>query len=173
MKIKFVLLVVLGFAMGSYADCSKDEILKLLDKGYSKSEVDGICGESEKKKALKWITPSKSVCVGNGGKIVDGSCEAKWSDAKKTCNVSGGKLATKSEFIKVIIDCGGKINTNNLSNSFYYSCFKNKGFISNHYWSSSPSSVNHEHALTVNLENANWTHANKALNRYVRCINID
>ena len=33
--------------MGSYANCNKDEIIKLLDKGYSKVEVDKICEEEK------------------------------------------------------------------------------------------------------------------------------
>jgi hypothetical protein len=94
MKLKFVLvpLVVLGFAVGSYADCSKDEIMKLLDKGYSKSEVDGVCGKSAKKTDLVWGKPNSKTCIANGGKMSEGVCTSTWSVANNICSVLNGQL---------------------------------------------------------------------------------
>jgi len=144
MKLKFVLvpLTVLGFIVGSYADCNKDEVLKLLDKGYSKSEVDGLCGKSDKKKS-KWIIPNKSMCVANGGKMRNGVCGAEWSTAKKLCHNIGGELASRADLEKVMKSCGAKLGVNqefmdeNKNNSSYQSCIRNKGFISTiSYWTS-------------------------------------
>ena len=144
MKLKFLLvpLAVLGLAVGSYADCSKDEILKLIDKGFSKSEIKGICNKSESKpKGLSWVTPSDKTCKANGGKIdEDGICEAKWMEAKDICRASGGRLPDRYELKQVIVDCGGTVDDsiNNKANSAYQSCYKRKGFSSsNGYWSSS------------------------------------
>jgi len=140
MKLKFVLvpLAVLGFAVGSYADCSKDEILKLIDKGFTKTEIKGICEKSEKKTSLKWITPSKKTCNSYGAKIEDGVCTANWLTAKDICSASSGRLPSVYELKKVVVDCGGTINDtdNNQKNSLYYDCYKQEGFTSGNYWSS-------------------------------------
>jgi len=142
MKFILVPLAVLGLAVGSYADCSKDETLKLIDKGFSKSEINGICNKSESKpKGLIWVTPSDRVCKANGGKIdKHGICDAHWMEAKDICRASGGRLPDRYELKKVIVDCGGTVDdyTNNKANSAYQSCYKRKGFSSSYdYWSSS------------------------------------
>ena len=145
MKLKFVLipLVVLGLVVVSYADCSKNEIMKLIDKGYTKSEINGICGKSEpKKRKSKWITPTQKVCKANGGKMKGYICQATWSNAKDICRASGGRLATIDELKKVVTDCGGTIDdNNNKADAIYQDCFKEKGFSSDYhsYWSSTTS----------------------------------
>jgi len=168
MKLKFVLipLVILGLSVGSYADCSKDEVLKLLDKGYSKSEVDGICG---KKSQSKWITPSKSVCVANGGKISKGICEASWSNAKEVCHASSGRLPSSKELEKVVTDCGVNIDDskNNIKDSSYQSCYQGEGFSPYYYWSSITDNSN---ALMINFYTSIGAFTTKKSRHYVRCI---
>ena len=133
-------LAVLGLAVGSYADCSKNEIFKLLDKGYSKTEVDGICNKS--KSSLKWITPTQEICKANGGKMDRSKCKSNWENAKKICKVSGGILPTVEIFRQVVRDCTGvyypKNNIEwekNVNNSFYQNCYKKRGLSSDYFWS--------------------------------------
>ncbi|CAA6813843.1 MAG: Unknown protein [uncultured Sulfurovum sp.] len=83
MKLKFVLVpvMILGLSIGSYAE------------------------------ETKWITSSKKVCVGYGGKINnEGVCKAKWLDAEDICRASGGRLPSRYELKKVLVDCGGIID---------------------------------------------------------------
>ena len=50
MKFKIILvLMLLGTTMESYADCSKNEVIKLLDNKYSKQEINRICNNPIKK----------------------------------------------------------------------------------------------------------------------------
>ena len=177
MKLKFMLglLAVLGLAVGSYADCSKDEILKLIDKGFSKSEIKGICNKSESKpKGLSWVTPSDKTCKANGGKIdEDGICEAKWMEAKDICRASDGRLPDRYELKKVIVDCGGIANDydNNKANSAYQSCYKRKGFSSsNNYWSSSTFKGYEYAAWVIYFGNGDVGGDSKDYNDYVRCV---
>ena len=163
-------LAVLGFVVGSYADCSKDEIFKLLDKGYSKAEVDGICGKSKKKSSSKWITPTNSVCKSNGGNInKDNVCEANWRNAKNICSVNGGRLATYNELKKVILDCGGIINDN--KNIRYKSCFEKKGFVANNdYWSSTTDALYNSSAWGLFFYGGGDLRDSKTTNSSVICI---
>jgi len=180
MKLKFLLvpLAVLGLAVGSYASCSKDEILKLIDKGFSKSEIKGICGKSESKpKGLSWITPSDKTCKANGGKIDgNGICEAHWMEAKDICRASGGRLPDRYELKKVIVDCGGTANDfdNNKANSAYKSCYKRKGFSSSYYyWSSSTFLGDENDAWIVYFHNGDVYKGHKDTNYYVRCVRME
>ena len=181
MKLKFVLvlLVVLGFAVGCYADCSKDEILKLIDKGFTKTEINGICGKSEpKKKKSKWITPSDSVCKSNGGNVDSYSgCFANWKNAKKICYASGGRLPTIDELKKVVTDCGGEMKDNNYAeykrnrnNSSYQSCYKEKGFFDD-YWSASfPANQTYDGAWNLYFTDGSVDYNLKSDNYLVRCV---
>jgi len=149
MKFKFVLvpLVVFGLVVGVYADCNKEEVFKLIDKGFSKADIDTLCETSEiKEEKSKWITPTQKVCEANGGKVDndEGICEATWDEAKDICLDSGGKLPSKYELSEIIDDCGGQydiFNQNdyhNDDNPSYQACYKEKGFSgSSSYWSSS------------------------------------
>ena len=175
MKLKFVLvaLMVLGFAVASYADCNKNEIMKLIDKGYSKTEINGICGKSEaKKKKSKWISPTQKVCKANGGKMDGYTCKANWSDAKDICRASGGRLSTIDELKKVLTDCGGTIdNDNNKADSVYQDCYKKKGFSdSSNYWSSTSFVDREDVAWFVYFNDGYVNGTHKDSNYYVRCV---
>jgi len=91
----------------------------------------------------KWLKPSDGVCKANGGKLYKGVCQANWENAKKICSASGGKLPSRADLKKVVVDCGGIVNSNffgkdaekNRKNSSYQSCYKQKGFSDNDwYW---------------------------------------
>jgi len=96
----------------------------------------------------KWIVSTNSICKANGGKIYKGVCQANWKNAKKICSTSGGRLPTRSELRKVVVDCGGLFTTygdkdwdsltdKNIANKSYQSCYKQKGFRDNDwYWTS-------------------------------------
>jgi len=184
MKLKFMLvpLAVLGFVVGSYADCSKDEILKFLDKGYSKTEVDGICGKNEsKKEELTWITPSDKICKANGGEIGKHGCKAEWLKAEDICHASGGELPTIEELKKLVADCGG-INTTyddkdwysvtdkNIANKSYQACYKEKGLSPNLYWSSSTIKGYEYNAWVLFFYYGGVYGYNKGHNHYVSCV---
>ena len=82
----------------------------------------------------KWITPTDK--------------KVTWQKAKEICREHGARLPTIEELKRVVRDCGG-INTTygednnwgtiadkNIANKSYQSCYKQKGFTSNSYWSS-------------------------------------
>ncbi len=107
----------------------------------------------------KWIIPSHSICKrkgginDKGGRIYNNGCMVfRFSDAKAICAASGGSLPSIDMLKKEVTDCGGYVadilnrkagnffanlskNRNNLN---YYSCYRQKGFISSSpYWSKS------------------------------------
>ena len=143
MKLKFILVssMLFGFAVVSYADCSKNEILKLVDKGFSKTEINEICKKSEsKKEELTWVTPTNKICRANGGRITKGVCEASWKEAKKICSASNGRLATVDELEERVNYCeiNGADWQKYRGSEPYKKCFKSIGFSwSKGYWSSS------------------------------------
>ncbi len=150
-----VLFMLFLFNSSAGAECSKNEVLKLIDKGFLKTEISSICGISKETTAPtreedKWVTPENSICRNNGGKISYDICTANWYNAKKICNVSGGRLPDLSELKKLVGDCGGVIdmgkqNSDNLS---YRKCILRKGFLDYTYWSST---LYFDYARTVNL----------------------
>ena len=154
MKLKFVLvpLIILGFSMGSYADGSKDE-------------------------KSKWITPTQKVCNTNGGKMDGDTCTANWSDAKNICSASGGRLPSIDELKKIVTDCGGEIEDDNeaewmrnQNNSSYQSCYKEKGFTSDGYWSSLIYSSYIGPAWFIVFNNGHTDFYFKSTNFGVRCM---
>ena len=174
MKLKFLLvaLVVFGFSVGSHADCTKDEIMNMMNKGISSSIINTTCG---KKNESKWITPSKSVCISNGGKMKHGVCRAKWSNAKDICSVSNARLPTRYELEKVIVDCRGIIRDfeSNKKNTSYQSCYMRKGFFSSHgNWSSTLYASDFSNAWLVNFYNGNVARSSKMNNFSVRCVMV-
>ena len=191
MKLKFslVLLVIFGFVVGSYASCSKDEFIKFIDKGYSKTEIDVICGKSEntetkekKKEVFKWISQSatNNVCKSNGGEIKNEICEAEWSDAKKICSASGGRLPSVDELKRVVRDCGGEIANDigaiwdkNAYNSSYQSCYKNKRFSSTYYWSTTSNVSDTNNAWYVHFYNGDSNNYAKSNINAVRCVGVE
>ena len=180
MKLKFVLvpLAVLGFAVGSYADCSKDKVTKLIDKGFTKKEIKGICEKSEsKKEKSKWITPSNSVCRSHGGKVKSDDCYANWENAKEICSASGGSLPSVEVLEKVVTDCGGEMKDEdkaeakrNNNNSNYQSCYQEKGFTSDDYWSSTTLASDTSYALDVDFGYGYTDYYSKSYNNPVRCV---
>ena len=179
MKLKLILvpLAVFGLVGVSYANCSKDEIIKLIDKGYFKTEINRICGKSKsksksKQETSKWINPTQKVCNANGGKISYGDCKADWSNAKAICQASGGRLATLDEFKKVITDCNGTLGDfySNLKNSAYHNCLDKKDF-SSKYWSSTDNGPKNNPAWGAWVFGGNeMTGYGKSQEFYVRCM---
>jgi hypothetical protein len=178
-KIKLALagLSLALFTSSAYAECSKSEVMKLIDKGFSKTEISSICGIAQKastakRKTSKWITPKNTTCRSKGGKLYKGVCEANWQNAKAICRASGGRLPQISELKKVITDCGGAVNADeeNRGDPNYQSCYKRKGFISSNYWSSSTYASYTNNAWYVYFYNG-YTDSNyKDYSLYVRCV---
>jgi hypothetical protein len=181
-KLKITLLLTALLSTYSYATCTKQEVMKLIDKGFSKTEINSICDIQAKsttraKPKNKWITPSNSTCRSKGGKLHKGVCEAKWQQAKNICRASGGRLPSKNELVQVIAECGGNTSNNNSAHTEnkedpnYQSCYKRKGFgTSNIYWSSTTFAGYSRHAWLINFNNGNQDNDNKSSSRYVRCV---
>ena len=171
MKLKFVLvpLAVLGLAVGSYADDSENGISKFIDKLFSTTKINGISDKRESK--LSWVNPSRKTCISYGGKIRDGECSIKWVQVKDICSASSARLPTIYEFRKVIVDCGGVVN--DYDNSFYQSCYKQKGFTSNGYWSSTTDVSDTSDAWFVLFSNGSDYWYNKTNELRVRCVRIE
>ncbi|CAA6804548.1 MAG: Unknown protein [uncultured Sulfurovum sp.] len=62
---KYLVILVL-LTIYSNAQCTKNEILKLSDVGFSKDEIINIC--SSNIRFTSWITPLNSTCRNDGGK---------------------------------------------------------------------------------------------------------
>jgi putative hemolysin len=190
MKIKILCLLLLGLSIGVYASCTKDEMIKFLDKGYSKAELDKICKTSPKKikkikKKLQWINPKASVCTKNGGtlkrvnkktdKVKIEACASDYNTAKEICTAMKGRLASINEFKKVLSDCGATLDKpfKNAKNRKYQACYKNKGFIvANYsYFSSTNLKSNPLYSWRVFFASARTSKGHiKDKGAYVRCI---
>ena len=126
----------------------------------------------------KWITPSNSVCKNNGGRVNsgevnNGECYSNWNNAKKICSASGGELPSINELKKVITDCGGEMNDENIQNqdnSSYRSCYERKSFTSSHYWSSTTYASNTSHAWRVYFHLGYAGSKDKSGSLYIRCV---
>ncbi|RUM71573.1 MAG: hypothetical protein DSZ07_00045 [Sulfurovum sp.] len=126
----------------------------------------------------KWIDPTESVCKDNGGEIgEEGICEAPWKEAKKICSISGGSLPSLEVLGQVVTSCRGILNNHesdkmkkNRNNNNYQSCYKRKGFNSNHYWSSASYSNGNEDAWVVYFYSGYQSVSNKGNSNYVRCV---
>ena len=173
MKLKFVLvpLAVLGFAVGSYADCSKDEIKEMIKKGISSSVINSACG----KKESKWITPSYTICKSNGGTVKNGVCKANWSNAKKICELKGYRLPTIDDFRNIVSSCRGVYNPKNRvswdknkHNTFYQNCYKEYGFQAEYYWSRTE--FNNSWVWGAGLDGAHLDWFDKSNNFVVQCV---
>ena len=157
----------------------QDEVIEV-KKVESKEEV--VLKEKKKSKSSsssnsKWITSSNSVCKSHGGKVDSDGCRANWENAKEICSASGGSLPRIEVLKGVITDCGGEVTTDrgtiwdtNAANSSYQSCYKEKGFTSGYYWSSTIHASNTNHAWYV-LFYGGYTHSyGKSGNNHVRCV---
>jgi len=177
-------LMLLAVLTGTlHAECSKAEVMKLIDKGFRKAEIASICEITAKSKTThtapksKWITPINKVCRANGGKLHKGVCSAKWSDAKAICRASDGRLPIKRELIQVVDECGG--NTANTHSAYdenredpnYQACYKRKGFSFDSYWSSTTNAdFEYLAAWGVHFDYGSVVGYNKSSNLYVRCV---
>jgi hypothetical protein len=126
----------------------------------------------------KWIIPKNSVCTNNNGKIYKGVCKANWENAKKICSASGGKLPSRADLKKVVVDCGGSFTTygnkdwdsltdKNIANKSYQACCKQKGF-NNWYWTREEKDSSN--AWGVNFYSGNDYWNNKTNNSYALCV---
>lgn len=124
----------------------------------------------------KWITPENSICKKEGGKLDIGTCKANWQQAQNICRASGGVLPSIDELKAVVASCDGKIanseaeQINNIKNTNYQQCYRQKGFSDlDYYWS----------ATDVGTPGARWR-ANmwsgtirwniESAHYYVRCV---
>jgi len=113
MKLKMILLLTGLLSTYSYATCSKTEVMKLIDKGFSKTEINSICdiqaqSTTSSKPKSKWMNPSRKACTKNGGKLKSGGiCVADWHSAKRICSAAGGRLPNINELKSVLTGCGG------------------------------------------------------------------
>ncbi|CAA6804537.1 MAG: Unknown protein [uncultured Sulfurovum sp.] len=99
-------------------------------------------------------------------------CQADWRDAQKICRANGGRLPTIDELKKVVTECGGTMEDfkNNRLNSAYQSCYKNKGFASNYYWSSTTYVGYTYYAWNVYFNFGSQSYDVKSDSNYVRCV---
>ena len=115
----------------------------------------------------KWISPTKKKLI--------------WKEAKKICKENGARLATIEELEKVVTDCGGvfisfgdkdwsSLSDKNELNKPYQSCYKEKGFKHNAYWSSTTYAHNVNDAWLVSFDYGNEYINPKDSSLYVRCV---
>jgi hypothetical protein len=109
--------------------------------------------------APKWIKPSKSVCVDNGGTMKGKECKATWDDAKEICSSMNAQLPAIGKFKGMITNCGGTINNHrvNVANLSYQSCIKSLGFAADDnniywYWSSNVSEKDTSYVRVMDSE---------------------
>ena len=123
----------------------------------------------------EWITPSKSVCESNGGEYNQygyNNCWAKLEDAKRICSSNKRVLPTIELLKKVVTDCGGTLEDrdSNKNNSSYQSCFREKGFPANAYWSSTVRYDSFAYPKYINFfEGFEGIYSN-SLSLFVRCV---
>ena len=191
MKAKLILtLGLMVFSTISWAECSKNEMIKLLDEGFLKVEIDSICGIAtngmvKPNSKSKWISPSNNTCLAKGGKLYDSTCGANWKDAKNICSASGGRLPSLNELTDAIKECGGVVANfdsdgkklypkkleKNMGNSKYQSCYKENGFSSSGiYWSSSKVVSEAKHVWSVGFLSGGMDENSKSLGHDVMCI---
>ena len=127
-----------------------DEVIEIRGKSKSNAESTDTSIKGEEVQYGKWVKPSKSICEDNGGlynQYEDNDCDANWKNANKICNATGGNLPDIDTLRAVITDCGGALyrwnednsDSNadkNINNKSYQSCYKEKGFTSDFYLSS-------------------------------------
>lgn len=119
------------------------------------AEIISKNGSTNQENNYYWADVSAKDCFSGGGeKMSMGVCTATWQNAKNICTSIGGRLPGIEELRRVVTDCGGKIafNSNNNENKDYQSCYYNKGFASDIYWSSTvyKGHANEAWSLSVN-----------------------
>jgi len=179
MKLKTIMLSITLLSIYSYATCNKQELMKLIDKGLSQTEINSICDIQAKSTAKpkpksKWISPARKACTKNGGKLKSGGiCVADWYSAKRICNAAGGRLPNINELKSVVTSCGGEIDdyNNNRNDSSYQSCYEQQGFSpSGYYWSSSSDVYLPKVAWIVDFKVGYTNSGFKTRENYVRCV---
>jgi hypothetical protein len=122
--------------------------------------------------APKWIDPPRKNCTSNGGKLAEGGvCEANWENATAICASLGAKLPTIEQLRKEVENCGGVVNDtgNNQNDPAYQSCYKNKGFTTGYYWSSSLDVSDSSEVWFVNFGYGGDGTNGKSFSNFVRC----
>jgi len=187
MKFKMIIVpsIVVGLVVSSYASCNKDEILSLVDTGFSKQEIKDICKseapkiveKTQNKEDNKWLSPSKELCLSKGGAMRDKGCETSWIKANKICKAMDSRLATIEELDKVMLDCGAVMKTDsfkerqgNSENSDYVTCHEKQGFSSAPYWSSSDSKKGKEYVWNAYFGSGSHADFYRNGQEFVRCI---
>ena len=124
----------------------------------------------------KWITPAQSVCENSGGRYGEyeniNVCQANWENAKTICSASGDALPTIETLSTIVTDCGGVINDydNNLNNESYQACYREKGFTSDGYWSSTSGASDSSNAWIVHFDDGDVGRNSKTDEYSVRCV---
>jgi hypothetical protein len=126
-------------------------------------EVKKVVVEKKEVKT-KWFSPTDS--------------RVKWEKAKELCRDNRGRLATIEELKEVVTDCGGTVTKDwesniahkNKVNTTYKSCYKEKGFKSSYYWSSTSVVGDENYAWFVYFYYGNVDGNVKNDNYYVRCV---
>jgi uncharacterized protein YraI len=80
----------------------------------------------------EWITPSKKLCVNNGGlydpELVSlAKCSALPKNALAICKADNKRLINKEDVEKFVQSCGGALNRNDVGTPGYFSCSCKKG----------------------------------------------
>jgi hypothetical protein len=156
------------------ANCTKDEVMKLIDKDFSKQEIKNVCGDLKHSIInIEWIDLSKKECLAGGGEIYHDICLSNWYDATKICTTAGGRLATRYELKNTIIKCGGMIDEydQNIKNKAFQKCYEKDGFSNIYdYWSSTSCRTNKADAWVAYIGSGNVYNYDKNEKSYVRCI---
>ena len=124
----------------------------------------------------KWIIPENSICKKEGGKLDIGTCKANWQQAQNICRASGGVLPSIDELKAVVASCDGKIanseaeQINNIKNTNYQQCYKQKGFSDLGYYWSSTDVGNPGARWRVNMWNGAILWNVESAHYYVRCV---
>ena len=173
-------------ACGNNQTCVDKEIKKLFDELIiTENEVLEIKAKQETNNNTtsnnssnqtidkSWITPTDSICNDNGGIVYSEynlPCTANWDNGKNICRKSGGELPSIDVLRQVIIDCGGILNDDdkNEKNQSYQTCYKEQGFTSASYWSSTKRTSDSIWGIRFQLGDEVW--GGKDATSAIRCI---
>jgi len=128
--------------------------------------------------STKWITPTRTICINNGGEVKDDGCSSSWDIAQTICAKSFGKLPSLDILLNEVRQCGGFLTDDiqsteanaNIGNARYQQCYKDKGFFARHYWSSDVYKVKPNKVWGVYWHAGSKSYIGKANDRYVRCV---
>jgi len=174
----------------------EDEELEITGKGKPTQETNTTVTEptptptpikGEEVQYGKWVKPSQSSCESSGGiynKYNRDECRANWENANSICQAMGDKLPNIETLGAVVTDCGGDFvsdyNDNsdnwnertdkNIANESYQACYKEKGFTSNGYWSSTTNVSDSSSAWLVNFYDGYDVWSSKTYEFRVRCV---